>query len=178
MAYPIIDGEGGVLNVSILADGFEALSAGTEVNDEIPEHTAFLAQTQPDAGIPVLGGVVLEHRGFAPAVDGGILSYPEFSAADFKVEGYEFISIEARITETDSVRPSTPTTRSPAMAPSRRPAASTSPTGAFSLTSSEPQACLTIGTLLSVEALFWHCPLFFSYTIVFTERYLTNHTLL
>ena len=93
--------EGNVLNVSILVDGYEALSAGTEVNDEFPDHTAFLNQTQPDAGDPVLGGVVLAHRGFAPAVDGGILSYPEFSGADFKVEGYEFIGIEVSIVEVD-----------------------------------------------------------------------------
>lgn len=43
--------------------GDEVLDAGTEVNDEVPEHTAFLAQMTPNTGEDE-GGVVEQHWGF------------------------------------------------------------------------------------------------------------------
>lgn len=97
----MIDAEGAFIDLSIVDDGDDALTAETEVSDEIPEHTFFLNQGELDAGVPIVGGVILDHRGFAPAIDGGILSYSEYADADFKVEGYELIGIEVTIMPAD-----------------------------------------------------------------------------
>ncbi|MCP4248268.1 MAG: hypothetical protein GY778_14575, partial [bacterium] len=66
--------------------------AGTEVNDEIPAHTAFFGQTEPDTGIDEFG-VVHDHPGFLPPGSGGILDDPGFANADFTQSGYEIARI-------------------------------------------------------------------------------------
>jgi hypothetical protein len=141
IAYPIVDEDGALLNFSIVADGYEALSAGTEISDEIPDHTAFLNQTKPDAGVPILGGLILGHPGFAPVVDEGILSYPKFSNANFRIEGYEFIGIEVTFSDTDrnATMPSeTNMTMQPETNTTMKPETDQNNT--------VPPACLTIGT--------------------------------
>jgi len=66
--------------------------AGTEVNDEIPENTAFFGQTEPDTGENE-NGVVHLHPGYLgsfgnPNTEPRILADPMFRGADFTLPGY------------------------------------------------------------------------------------------
>lgn len=80
---------------SFLVFGSDVYDAGTEINDEVPEHTAFLAQAAPDTGL-FEGGVVRMHPGFQGSAafggpTGNILSaYPN---GDFTQTGTRIASI-------------------------------------------------------------------------------------
>ena len=93
VAYELIDAQGDFNDQDILQVGADVLDAGTEVNDEIPEHTAFFGQTLSDSGDDE-AGVVTSHPGFLPAGYGGILDDPKFANADFTVEGYKMLQIQ------------------------------------------------------------------------------------
>ena len=86
---------GNFVGASFRVDGTEVLDAGTEVNDEVPEHTAFFGQVTPDTGV-VEGGVVALHAGFLPPGSGGILDHPDFVAADFSVPDYEVLQVDLK----------------------------------------------------------------------------------
>jgi hypothetical protein len=98
MAHQVFDMSGNFTPVSILVMGSHVLDAGTEVNDEIPANTAFLAQMGPDTGTPE-NGVVGPHGGFLPG--GNILM--AFPNADFTQPGYQV----ARITVEQVPEPGT-----------------------------------------------------------------------
>lgn len=68
--------------------GSEVLDAGTEVNDELPENTAFFGQIAPDTGEDEMG-LVEEHPGLLPAEFGGILADPLFANSDFTQRRYQ-----------------------------------------------------------------------------------------
>ena len=70
--------------------------AGTEVNDEVPENTAALAQAAPNTGVEE-GGVVRLHEGFmgSNAVGGSIGNILQARAgADFTRPGAQVLRIE------------------------------------------------------------------------------------
>jgi hypothetical protein len=102
-AQAIFDGFGNFLGAYIVIDGTDVLDAGTEVNDEIPEHTAFFGQTEPDSGVDEYS-VVHPHPGYLPPGSGGILDDPMFEGADFTQPGYEVARIT--IIRSDTVVPS------------------------------------------------------------------------
>ena len=81
-AHAIFDESGlfGAMGFSI--GGAGVLDAGTEVNDELPENTAFFGQQTPNTGVDE-NGVVTGHPGFLPVGSGGILDAPMFAEADF-----------------------------------------------------------------------------------------------
>ena len=92
LVHEIFDEEGNFLGADFLILGNEVNDAGTEINDELPENTAFFGQMTPDTGVEE-GGVVTLHPGFNPVGSGGILDDPMFANADFTVEGYEIARV-------------------------------------------------------------------------------------
>lgn len=100
LAHEIFDENGDFLGAEFIIPGTAVLDAGTEVNDELPETTAFFGQSAPDTGTPE-NGVILPAEGFIPG--GRILSEPSFAEADFTVSEYEVARIT--ITEMDIVSP-------------------------------------------------------------------------
>lgn len=79
-----------------IVTGDDVYDAGTEVNDEIPENTAALAQTAPNTGVTE-NGVIRQHEGFQGSerfggAIGNILTARPGS--DFTVEGTQILSIE------------------------------------------------------------------------------------
>ncbi|MGD8396112.1 MAG: spondin domain-containing protein, partial [Candidatus Eiseniibacteriota bacterium] len=101
-AHRIFTAGGEFLGAFFTIEGTAVRDAGTEVNDEIPEHTAFFGQTVPNSGVDE-GGVVHTHPGYLPPGSGGILDDPMFAAADFTQPGYDV----ARVTvyRSDTVVP-------------------------------------------------------------------------
>ena len=91
-AQQIFDGEGDFLGAFIMVYGSDVKDAGTEINDELPEHTAFFGQSEPDSGVDE-NGVVHYHAGYLPPGSGGILDDPMFANADFTQPGYEVARI-------------------------------------------------------------------------------------
>jgi hypothetical protein len=91
MEYLVVDEEGNFIGQDFTVMGCSVLDAGTEVNTESTESTAFFGQSVPDTG-DVEGGVVTSATGFIPG--GPILSSEMFANADFTVEGYEVARIE------------------------------------------------------------------------------------
>ena len=90
LAHEIFDENGNFIGADFIVQGSAVLDAGTEVNDEIPENTAFFGQSQPNTG-DVEGGVIQSAEGF---IEGGnILSSENFSNADFTAEGYDVARI-------------------------------------------------------------------------------------
>ena len=77
--------------ISVFVSGQSALDAGTEVNDEIPENTAFFGQSVLDTGVNENGAVSL-HPGFNKYPK-STLADPRFAKADFTVPGYQFMTI-------------------------------------------------------------------------------------
>jgi len=71
-AYPIFDNAGTFIPRSFTIYGSAIYDAGTEVNDEIPANTAFLAQAAPNTGTTE-NGVIAAHPGFMAPGEGGIL---------------------------------------------------------------------------------------------------------
>lgn len=82
-AYEIFDNNGTFSKANFYIWGADVYDAGTEVNDEIPENTAFLGQTVADTGVDE-NGVVTWHLGFIPG--GNVLT--AFAGADFTEEEY------------------------------------------------------------------------------------------
>lgn len=95
LAYPIFDQEGNFISTDFIIGGSDVLDGGTEVNDEIPENTAFFGQVNPDSGTEE-NGVVTQHPGFQPKGNGGILDDSQFVNADFTADNYQVarISVE------------------------------------------------------------------------------------
>ena len=100
LAHPIFDAAGNLIAENFFVTGAEILDAGTEVNDELPENTAFFGQAAADTGVDE-GGVVI-------GLDEGLLGFaspdsrldpptilgtPRFSMADFVVPGYPAVKI-------------------------------------------------------------------------------------
>ncbi len=91
LAFEIFDVNGMFLGVDFTVLGEQVLDAGTEVNDEVPENTAALAQMAPNTGVDENGFVEL-HPGFLPG--GNVLA--AIPNGDFLAPGYQV----ARITVT------------------------------------------------------------------------------
>jgi len=102
LAHRLFDAGGNFLGGFITIYGADVRDAGTEVNDEIPEHTAFFGQSAPDTGDPE-NGVVHDHAGPMPPGSGGVLDDPMFAGADFSAPGYEVARIF--VFRTDTVIP-------------------------------------------------------------------------
>jgi hypothetical protein len=101
----IFDADGAFVPVTIESLGSEVLDAGTEVNDELPDNTAFFGQIEPNTGKDE-NGVVLLHGGFNPAGSGGILDDPQFVNADFTADGYGMMTISVtaqQVKEVDAI---------------------------------------------------------------------------
>lgn len=93
LAHEIFDADGNFFGADFVISGDEVLDAGTEINDEAEESTAFFGQSAPNTG-ETEDGVVESHPGFES--DGRILSADDFAGTDFTAEGYDL----ARITVT------------------------------------------------------------------------------
>ncbi len=81
---------------AFIVTGDDVWDAGTEVNDEIPENTAALAQAAPDTGVTE-NGVITQHPGFQGSQRlggpiGNVLTATP--AGDFTVPGFQVMSIE------------------------------------------------------------------------------------
>lgn len=95
-AHQIFDEFGKFIGADILVLGSQVLDGGTEVNDELPENTAFFGQQTPNTGVDENGVVRLasEFGGFLPVGSGGILDDLRFANADFLAEGYQVARIK------------------------------------------------------------------------------------
>jgi hypothetical protein len=91
-AHAIFDGDGAFVGESFVVSGVDVNDAGTELNDEVPEHTAFFGQMMPDTGVDE-EMVIMAHPGFLPAGSGGILDDPMFEDADFLAKGYDVLAV-------------------------------------------------------------------------------------
>lgn len=98
LAHRIFDDAGGFLGVDFVVTGVQVLDAGSEVNDELAETTAFFGQSSPNTGTAEDGGVELA-AGFIP--DGRILSSSDFANADFTVPGYEVARFRVELVAED-----------------------------------------------------------------------------
>lgn len=96
LAHQIFDDAGNFLGADFVVTGSEILDGGTEVNDEIPENTAFFGQQAPDTGVTE-DGVVTLASGFIPG--GSILSSEEFANADFTVPGFNAARFRVELVE-------------------------------------------------------------------------------
>lgn len=94
-AYPLFGENGDFLTREIMILGSDVNDAGTEINDELPENTAFFGQGAPNTG-ETENGVNTDHPGFKPASEGGILADPMFANADFTASGYTLGKITVR----------------------------------------------------------------------------------
>ena len=93
----IFDAEGNFLGAEFIIAGSQVLDGGTEVNDELPENTAFFGQAAPDTGVDE-NGVVTLHPGFIPggrilSEDGSSNNGIAFTGADFTADGYQIARI-------------------------------------------------------------------------------------
>lgn len=87
----VFDDMGNFVGADFFITGANVWDAGTEVNDELPENTAFFGQAAPDTGVDENGTVGL-HPGFlgSSANPGtpSILADAQFAGADFTLGGY------------------------------------------------------------------------------------------
>jgi len=112
-AYPIFDGDDNVIARTIQVMGTDVWDAGTEVNDEIPANTAFLAQVEPNTGTTE-NGVVAMHPGFMAPGLGGILDATSmapgvpvtFTSADFTESMYQVAEISISVVNGSAATPS------------------------------------------------------------------------
>jgi hypothetical protein len=95
-AHAIFDEAGNFIGADFIVAGSQVLDAGSEVNDEIPENTAFFGQMAPNTGV-YENGVVQLAEGFIP--DGPILSDPMFSNADFTADDFQVARIRVFLGE-------------------------------------------------------------------------------
>lgn len=90
-AHQIFDDAGNFIGADFIVTGAQILDGGTEVNDELPENTAALAQMNPNTGVDE-NGVVTLHPGFEPngnilaAFPGATFTDPGYQVARFRVE--------------------------------------------------------------------------------------------
>lgn len=94
-AHPIFDAAGEFIGADFTVLGSQILDAGTEVNDELPQNTAFFGQQTPNTGVDENGVVRLasEFGDFLPLGSGGILDDSRFANADFTRSGYQVARI-------------------------------------------------------------------------------------
>lgn len=92
LAFEIFDASGNFIGADFVVLGSMVLDAGTEVNDELPQNTAFFGQAAPNTGVDQNGTVEL-HSGFNPVGSGGILDSAMFVNADFKAANYQVARI-------------------------------------------------------------------------------------
>ena len=96
--FPIFDPQGNFIGLDLLVSGDEVFDAGTEVNDELEENTAFFSQTTPDTGEDE-NGIIRRHPGFEPGgriltEDGTTPGAPAaFTSADFTADDYQVARI-------------------------------------------------------------------------------------
>ena len=92
-AHEIFDENGNVVAEDFIVSNLDMLDAGTEVNDEIPENTAFFGQAAQNTGVNQNGVIVdfPDFDGFMPAGSGGILDDPMFAMANFRLDGYPLV---------------------------------------------------------------------------------------
>lgn len=88
-AHRIFNRGGQFIPTSFVVNGAEVLDAGTEVNDEIPENTAALAQAAPDTGVAE-DSVVTLHPGFQ--IGGNVLN--AIPNGDFTAAGYDTLQFD------------------------------------------------------------------------------------
>ena len=98
VAHPIFDDSGVFVGSRFVVSGDEANDAGTELNDELPENTAFFGQMAPDTGVTTVDPIVA-HPGFLPMGSGGILDAPDFAGADFLQPGTDFLGFAFRLVD-------------------------------------------------------------------------------
>jgi hypothetical protein len=99
LAHRIFDDAGNFLGADFVVTGAQVLDAGTEINDELLETTAFFSQSVPDTGTREGAGVELA-TGFIP--NGRILSSPDFANADFTAAGYEAARFRVELVPDDA----------------------------------------------------------------------------
>ena len=112
-AYPIFDAEGNFIPRSIMVYGSGVWDAGTEMNDEVPANTAFLAQAAPNTGVTE-GGLVAAHAGFMAAGSGGILDATSmapgvpvtFENGDFSQSMYPVAQVTVSLINGETATPS------------------------------------------------------------------------
>lgn len=88
----IFDDRGRFQSVNLVVQGDEVWDAGTEVNDELADNTAFFGQTTANTGVDE-NGVVAAHPGYNAAGTGGILDDANFANADFTAASYSMMRI-------------------------------------------------------------------------------------
>ncbi len=93
-ARDLTDGLGNFRNFSFTVMGSQVWDAGTELNDELENSTAFFGQSMPNTGVDE-NGVVALHPGFNP--DGRILSSDRFRDADFTQAGYQVVRFDVSV---------------------------------------------------------------------------------
>lgn len=99
LAHRIFDDAGSFLGADFVITGAQVLDAGSEVNNELAETTAFFSQAVPDTGTAEGGGVALA-TGFIPG--GRILSSPDFANADFTAAGYNVARFRVELVADDA----------------------------------------------------------------------------
>lgn len=95
-AHEIFDEEGNFIGADFVISGDRVLDAGTEVNDEAENSTAFFGQAAPNTG-ETENGLVKPHPGFAP--QGRILNSSDFANADFTAEDYQIAKVTLTLNE-------------------------------------------------------------------------------
>lgn len=98
LAHPIFDAAGNFIGAEFLILGSDVNDAGTEINDELRQNTAFFGQAAPNTGVAE-NGVVTNHPGFNPPGSGGILDAPRFANANFTAAGYQIARISVALDE-------------------------------------------------------------------------------
>ncbi len=106
-AIELFDEDGNFLGADFVVSGSEVLDAGTEVNDEAEDSTAFFAQSSPNTGTDENGTVRL-HSGFDP--EGRILGSADFANGDFTAADYDLVRISVTTNEIADDMPETEAT--------------------------------------------------------------------
>ncbi len=94
LAFALRDSNGQFRSFAFDVLGRNVWDAGTEVNDELANSTAFFGQSMPNTGTTE-NGVVTLHPGFVPG--GRILSSTQFANADFTRSGYQVARFEIAV---------------------------------------------------------------------------------
>lgn len=108
-AHLVFSPEGEFLAQNFFVVGNEVLDAGTEVNDELPENTAFFGQSSPNTGVDengligTLGSDLIDAGGFLPPGSGGVLDDPRFAMGDFTEAGYPVAKVSFELVNTNAL---------------------------------------------------------------------------
>lgn len=100
-AHRIFNRGGHFRGVDFIVWGTDVLDAGTELNDEDPENTAFFGQAMPNTGQDENVGIHT-HPGLMFPGSGGILDDPIFENADFLTDDYMIARITVSSSDDDS----------------------------------------------------------------------------